>query len=1290
MPISFAGIDLTLGLSAMFNSSEQHLYTRSFDPDGQDSLAKIVRLMRAGTRVLDLGTGPGILGKYLSERLSCRVDGIEYNPLAAEVAAPHYDKLVVADLEKSSLSELFPESRYDYIVCADVLEHLSEPGRIVDQLASLLRPGGRVLISIPNVAYVGVIADLLAGEFLYRPEGLLDETHLRFFTRRSLLDFLAKHGLRVCSQDSVTVELRHSEFARRYLDAFPPALVRGLLARPDALTYQFIVEASFDEGDGDLPELPSEPTSVPELRFACQLFWACGAEDLVEGNSVIACGRIGEDRQSLELVIPPLSQGLTALRLDLADRPGLLRLFEMTLFDHEGRLCWAWDGLKDSLAGGWSQQIAFAELLPGIPGVTLLLTGEDPALDLPVPKHLLARIDEGGSVRLTVSWPMSMDYLALAQHCVPAKDMLRLKAELESRIDALESRCAALDGYRQELEGQVKALAANNAESAARNGELESRNAEMESHIGVIESRLEERSQSVRQLASESDYFRNALNEIQRSTLWRWSRPYVNAVVWMKKTRRRLSARAKPLALPPRPLPIPAELRVDIIIPAYRGLDDTRQCIESVLRQQQRTGHEVIVINDASPEPELVSYLTETAAGGRITLLENQENLGFVQSVNRGMRLHEDRDVVLLNSDTQVAGDWLDRLVGCVYSDRAVGTVTPFSNNATICSYPEYCADNDLPAGWTVDDLDALFRRINAGKSIEIPTAVGFCMYIRRDCLREVGLFDVDNFGKGYGEENDFCMRAAESGWRHLLCADTFVLHRGGISFADQQNAAKARAMETIRRLHPGYERAIHEHIAQDPARGWRLAIDVARLIVRSCPRVLLVTHGVGGGTAKHVAELVQLFADSLDFLVLCPVASGQHSLIWRREGEVFELFFRLPDDYALLCDLVRDIGISRIHFHHFKGVDDSISRMPQDLALPYDYTVHDYYFMCPQVSLTTLQSRYCGEPGEAVCNRCLRLAPPPGGGDIQSWRDRFAKLLAGAERVFAPSFDVSKRIKRHVPAARVLLAPHPEAAGLHGIPSPRVLPVAADEPLRIAVLGALSPVKGPDLLEQCALDAKQRDLALEFHLLGYAYRDLITAPRSRLTVHGAYRDSELPTLLADLKPHLVWFPAQWPETYSYTLSACLHAGLPIVAPDLGAFPERLYDRPWTWCRPWQWDAASWNDFFLSIRSEHFIPGVPPLPPQGEIAAPEFDYREDYLVASTLSPPRSVSDNLLGILIECAYPRLEGSRRPAADQQASSGRAISNGQDASWWSLLHNRMSSAWQGRVKNWLTGPR
>ena len=268
---------------------------------------------------------------------------------------------------------------------------------------------------------------------------------------------------------------------------------------------------------------------------------------------------------------------------------------------------------------------------------------------------------------------------------------------------------------------------------------------------------------------------------------------------------------------------------IDVVIPVYRGLAQTRRCVESVLAARQKAPFEVVVVDDATPEPEIARWLDTLAAAGRVTLLRNAANAGFVHSVNRGMSLNGDRDVVLLNSDTEVANDWLDRLQACARSDAKIATVTPFSNNATICSYPFEGWQGKVPGTLGLAELDRVFAVTNARRVVDLPTAVGFCMYVRRDALVAVGLFDPERYGRGYGEENDFCMRAGKAGWRNVLAGDVFVYHEGSVSFSDERFALQAAAGKVLVEQHPDYPAKVHEYLVADPAHALRCAVDLAR-----------------------------------------------------------------------------------------------------------------------------------------------------------------------------------------------------------------------------------------------------------------------------------------------------------------------------------------------------------------------------------------------------------------------------------------------------------------------------
>ena len=620
---------------------------------------------------------------------------------------------------------------------------------------------------------------------------------------------------------------------------------------------------------------------------------------------------------------------------------------------------------------------------------------------------------------------------------------------------------------------------------------------------------------------------------------------------------------------------------VDVIIPVYRGLDETRRCLERVLAFPQQTACEIVVIDDCSPEPELSTFLRQQAETGAFTLLENPVNTGFVNAVNRGMVLHSERDVVLLNSDTEVHGDWLDRLRRCAYNEPQIGTVTPFSNNATICSYPRFAKDNALPENWSLESLDKLFAEINAGQSIEIPTAVGFCMYITRYCLNQVGYFDATLFKQGYGEENDFSMRALDLGFKHFLCADVFVYHQGRVSFGGKAEELCGAAQQVLMEHHPHYFTIIDDFCVKDPVRILRRRIDTARLMCSQHKKLLFITHAKGGGTEKHVQELAKLLETDFDVLILRPTTIEGVSIEWACGREEFIVYFRLPYSYQELINFLKTLKIFYIHLHHIIELNQQILQLPKDLNIPYDVTVHDYYPICPQINLISKNGGYCGEPGTTGCNACLAERPGLWGMDILSWRAFFRNILVNAARVIAPSMDTLGRIKNYISDANYVYLPHPEPL-FFTLPDTGSL---IKTELKILVLGVLSVAKGLRLLEACAMDAKVRGLPLFFRVIGYSLDEVKKEPEIPLSFYGHYNDSELLSLIAREMADIIFFPALWPETYSYTLSYAIRSGLSIAAPRLGAFQERLVGYPSAYLLEWDSTAICWNDLFFSLLS---------------------------------------------------------------------------------------------------------
>ena len=252
-----------------------------------------------------------------------------------------------------------------------------------------------------------------------------------------------------------------------------------------------------------------------------------------------------------------------------------------------------------------------------------------------------------------------------------------------------------------------------------------------------------------------------------------------------------------------------------IIVPVFNALAHVETCLDSLTRTVPRDA-QVLLIDDASTDarvqPLLQAWVNESKPNR--SLLTHQENKGFVATANHGLNLAR-TDVVLLNSDTEVTTGWLDRLANCLDSDDSIATATPWSNNGEIVSIPQFCTHNPAPG-----NPDAIAQAIKGcGSPIypELPTAVGFCMAISLHAIRKVGYFDENTFGLGYGEENDFCLRAEKAGYRNVLCDDAYVVHHGGASFGPLGLKPNEGSMRRLLAKHPDYQIKVSEFIQNDP-----------------------------------------------------------------------------------------------------------------------------------------------------------------------------------------------------------------------------------------------------------------------------------------------------------------------------------------------------------------------------------------------------------------------------------------------------------------------------------------
>jgi glycosyltransferase involved in cell wall biosynthesis len=375
------------------------------------------------------------------------------------------------------------------------------------------------------------------------------------------------------------------------------------------------------------------------------------------------------------------------------------------------------------------------------------------------------------------------------------------------------------------------------------------------------------------------------------------------------------------------------------------------------------------------------------------------------------------------------------------------------------------------------------------------------------------------------------------------------------------------------------------------------------RWVADTRPVFLMISHHCGGGTERHVSEMAgSLRAAGARAVFVRP--SGRGHVLWEERDDDGRVTWcrRSTREGAAIDALLSLVRPNHAHVHHMMGLPDGIVELLSGRGISYDWTIHDYYTICPRVNLIDGSGRYCGEPDAGTCERCLaRLGDDQGRPvttSIAAWRGRHGRLLAGARRVYAPSEDVRRRLARHFPAVRVLVRPHPEELPELASLAERLSP---GEKVRVAILGTIVAVKGSERLLACARDAESRQLSLEFHVIGATDRDAVFARMSNVTVGGRYPERDVYQRIARARCHLAFLPSLCPESFMYALSVAMAARLFVFCFDLGAQAERL--RAWGWGQTVAIDAGAGEINDALVAAARSLAGGPPAPAPPRVAA---------------------------------------------------------------------------------------
>lgn len=630
------------------------------------------------------------------------------------------------------------------------------------------------------------------------------------------------------------------------------------------------------------------------------------------------------------------------------------------------------------------------------------------------------------------------------------------------------------------------------------------------------------------------------------------------------KTRFGLDTRPLPRLLEPRlfrtgsPTPVIPQ-RLTIVLPVFDAFSMLVECLDRIERHTDLPWR-LIIIEDCSNDARVRPFLRDWAKGReQVEVLENDKNLGFVGAVNRGLRRALDHagddegPVVLLNSDAFVPAGWASRILRPFQRHDRIATVTPMSNDAEICTVPIICARGDLVAGQG-DAIDEVARQfVPEALLSEAPTGVGFCMAMGREWLSRTGLLDPA-FGRGYGEEVDWCQRATRAGGRHLLLPGLFVEHRGGQSFGTAAKRARIAANHAIiQQRYPGYDQAVQTFIATDPLASARLALGLAWIGSRHPGRAvpIYLAHSLGGGADLQLERQLQADLDEgMPSVVLRVGGSSRWRLelvtpLGRSHGD--------GDDIAVVRRLLACLPRRRLIYSC--GVGD-----PDPAALPgillslleagdeAELLFHDYLPLSPSYTLLDADGVYRGPVLPSHADPAHVIRRPDGKSvSLGSWQSRWKAFAARADIV---TFSLSSA--RLVAAVwpdlrdRITIRPHALRA-----PVAAHLPARVGAPMIVGVLGNVGLQKGAGVVRDLALRLEGRPGAPRLVLIGNI--DPAFPLPASVEVSGSYAIEDLSVLIARHGITHWLIPSIWPETFCFTVHEALATRLPVLAFDLGA-----------------------------------------------------------------------------------------------------------------------------------------
>ena len=615
------------------------------------------------------------------------------------------------------------------------------------------------------------------------------------------------------------------------------------------------------------------------------------------------------------------------------------------------------------------------------------------------------------------------------------------------------------------------------------------------------------------------------------------------------------------------------EKPIDIIIPIYNGFQYLDKLFNSIYNST-KISYRLIVIDDKSTDNRILSFLENLNFNNdlyckEIIILKNEENLGFVKTVNKASKLVKNH-FVLLNTDVELPKNWLERLIRPLYEYKKekIASITPFTNKGVYFSYPINKINNELINNLTLEEIDKIFQQINPifTNNQIIHSGMGYCMAINYDCWEEIGGFDEELFEKGYGEENDWCFRAIQKGYINILVPNLFVYHKHSGSFgSEEREKLVERHLSILANKYPKEMELCRKFDIENNFSLYRLYANFY-LSKSFSKNLLFIDFEVysGGAYAYSQNKIKKFINEGYNIITLRHNSinntlkifftnfNDEECLYLDNISEVYFILKKLNIEYVFINNLVF------LDNNHLTILFDILEKNKEIYKYQLEYVFHDFFSICQSFFLVNDKDMFCGIPDTKICRKCNKIEKYLSIDVYRKMWDKFLSISNILTCFSKPSYDIIVSVYPNI-KNKLQIIPHEILINY----KEKYNPNWNNNILNIGFFGNFHPVKGSNIILDLDNKLIKSNIKYSIKLFGEKTVEYNQEEYLNINYIGKYERNNIPNLLNSHYIDIVIFTSIWPETFSYVIQELMEAKVPIICFNLGAPAERVshYDK---------------------------------------------------------------------------------------------------------------------------------